>query len=349
VKPPGRILDHGDESYLLVESGYDDASRSVTLLAHPESETFPPEAGVRPVAWRDQGDWFPVARWTAGVVTLQSSRLEAARQLATEILQHYLDERVPLPDVAWVRMIDGAYETTLQDVLPMGLAVPVFDRLELAEETEDGAQVHALQNVPQFLTHLARQGYAGVMWNGSLPVFFCIDEDGDLQFLRIQRGDGTLEMDILEPDGSWLSYDGAEEVAFLDNREACDTRLAEALGDRPLLDWPADGLIWSVGPTPGRPGVVTSDEDGVEYGIVFTHRADAEAWCEEVDEAWEPFPVEELVPLLSHPELDGRGTLLNPGQHRVRSGILWCDGEQTVLDSFGGFWLLRDGELERAV
>ena len=210
----------------------------------------------------------------------------------------------------------------------------------MPRQARSRAKVEAvLAAVPRVL---AREGYAGVLWNRLLPVFFCIDQEGGLHFLRVRKDEGKVAMDLLRADETWDLYDGAEPIEFLENREACDARLVETLGPVPLVDWPEDGELWSVGPNTDEPGIVALDDDQLPYGLLFTSEEGAAEWCEEAGEqAWVHWPVRDLGMYLADSKLDGCGGLLNPGAHRVRSGVFWRDGARVVLDSFSGFWALE--------
>lgn len=341
MKLPGTIIEHGGENYLCVEGGYNVETRAITLLAAPGNSHFAQDEGASPIAWRDQGEWFPIARVKDGELVLQRQEHQEWTEHAAEVIRHYTDEAQPEPDQAWVLSSSRGFSGSLEDVLPQGLAVAVFDSRELADEAAGDDTVVAIQQLAPLLTHLAREGYAGAMWNQQQPIFFCVDEGSDLQFLRIGRGRGeTVEMEILDPLHGWELYEGAEEIAFLDNADACDARLAAALDQEPLLDWPEDGKLWSLGPREGEAGLVNVDEDGLSYALLFSDEDAAEAWLADVSEPWVRWPVSDLSALLAAPAVDGCGGLLNPGAHRARRGVFWRDGERTILDSYSGFWVL---------
>jgi len=343
MKQPGTVINYGGDDYLCVEGGYNAETRAITLLAAPDNEHFPQDEGAVPMAWRDQGEWFPVARLIDGEVELQKQEHKDTADYAAELMRHYVDEALDEPDEAWALRSAKGFSGSLEDVLPQGVAVAVFDSEEGANEAAGKDTVVAITHLSSFLTHLAREGYAGVMWNQQQPVFFCIDEASDLQFLRIGRGRSeTVEMELLDPAKGWEPYDGAEEVAFLDNAGACDVRLAEALDNEPLLGWPTDGQLWSLGPQAGEAGLVKVEEDGLSYALLFSEEEAAESWLADIEEPWVRFAVTNLNDLLSTPAMADCGGLLNPGAHRARRGVFWRDGERLILDSFSGFWVLGE-------
>ncbi|MCB9898933.1 MAG: hypothetical protein H6825_13090 [Planctomycetes bacterium] len=346
MKQPGFVLHHLGDDYLLVEGGFNADTRTVTVLCEPGNERFPQTESMRPVTWRDQGEWFPVARWSPLDLMLQDPEHEEQRVLLLDLVERYLDERPEPEPIVWTLADEHGVTGSLETVLPMGLAAPIFDDEERArqEADESGQHLVPVHSPLRFLTYLTREGYAGAMWNRMLPVYACIDDAGDLHFLRVGRaGRDKVELEILGADEAWDHYDGEESIEFLEQREACDARLVESLGRRPLLGWPVDGALWSVGPSPGAPGLVTLEDDHVAYGLLFSTRESADDWAEDADEGWVSWPVSDLPGFLSSPDLSGCASLLNPGAHRVSSGVLWADGPRVVLDSFSGFWALGVG------
>jgi hypothetical protein len=344
MKQPGTLLEHAGEEFLCIEGGFNVATRTVTLLVDAASPTFPHRDEDSPITWRDQGDWYPVARWSAGEVLLPDPRHHEQSTLAGDVITHYLDEHPELPEAAWAVAEGEGYRGHLVDILPQGVAAELHEDLEAAQDAADGAELVAVHDIPRFLTYLAREGYAGALWNGAQPVFFCLDEEDELQFLRVgDGGGGKVAMEILDPLESWMSYEGAEEIDMLDNAEACDARLVEAVGRLPLLGWPDDGTLFSLGPDEEHPGVVTVSEDGLDYALLFADEDECKEWItEEVKEPWVCWPIHDLAGFLSLPGLEKGGAVLNPGGHRARRGVLWHDGERIVLDSFSGFWELED-------
>lgn len=343
MKQPGRLVEHGGDAYLCVEGGYNAETRAITLLAEPSNSHFPPEQGTSPITWRDQGEWYPVARLRDNELVLQNQAHEQLSEYAGEVIKRYMNEQPDDPDVAWALASERGFSGSLEDVLPQGVAVTVFDDQSLADEALGNDTLVPIQNIAQFLTHLAREGYAGAMWNRAQPVFFCIDETSDLQFLRIGKGSSeAIDMEILDPFRGWEPFDGAEDIAFLDNGAACDTRLSAMLENEPLLGWPENGQLWSLGPKAGEPGLVPVAEDGLAYALLFTTEAAAQDWLADIEEPWEFWPMADLSALLASPAVKGCAGLLNPGAHRARRGVFWKDNERLILDSFSGFWLLRN-------
>ncbi|GJM22860.1 MAG: hypothetical protein DHS20C15_27750 [Planctomycetota bacterium] len=345
MKQPGISIEHENEEFLVVEGGYSLGTRSLSFLVRPGGELFPRDPELKPIEWRDQGHWYPVARQAIGLTQFAISEDEQHRDLVETLLERYLREQPEPEECAWVPLAEkGEPLGSLEKVVPMGLVVPIYDSAEAAHEHDDAASVEALTNVPLYLTHLARNGYAGGLWNAQLPIFFCTDESGDLQFLRLSRGgQGKVEMDIVEPTGEWSPYEGAEEIEFLDNREACDERLVASFGEEPLFDWPDDDSFWSVGPSETEAGRVMAPEDGLNYVLLFSEQEEAKAWLEDSEFSWKLIEVPDVREFLGNPALEGLAALVNPGAHRVRSGVLWLNGENLILDSFSGFWL-RDGD-----
>ncbi|MHC5211353.1 MAG: hypothetical protein ACYTG2_11595 [Planctomycetota bacterium] len=362
MKQPGTIVHHDDREYLLVEGGYNENTRAVILLARPGDSRFPPDEAARPIRWGHQGDWSPVARWSPQELRVPDKRYDAQLPVIEKILEDYLARPRAPKTVAWTARKGDGFVTTLEPALPMGLATVCCDTRDAAAALPGADEIVPIDCLAMFLTNLVRQGYSGVMWNTTQPVFFCADESGDLNFLRVSAASSAapagastrrpdpdqVRLEILTEADRWEPYDGAEEIEFIDNREACDQRLAETFGETPLLDWPEGGGLYSVGGGPGAPVVVkeTQGQEELRHALLFTTEAAAREFIEEGETGMVVFPVQDLPAFLTCDALQGNVAALNPGGHRARSGILWSDGERVVLDSFSGFWQLDDKGFE---
>lgn len=347
MKQPGTLLPLGDREYLFIEGGFNERTRTVSLMCRSGDPGFPQKEGTVPVSWLDQGEWFPVARWAAQTLTLHNDQDEAQKQRAQESLDRYLDHHHLPPEMAWaLRLDDDELRGEITSALPLGVAVPLFDQIEHTEDVVEG-KIEPITNLGLFLTHLVREGYAGALWNGTAPIYFCADEDGDLHYLRVQPGDdNSVIMETLTADNQWQDYEGGESIAVLDNRDAFDQRLLTNVGSVPLVEWPEDGTLYCVGPQEGVPGVLVDEGDRMRYGILFTQRHLAEEFVESEETDWTVFELltSEISELLRKEELAESIVHLNPGQHRAMSGLLWSDGIRVILDSFSGFWALEGSE-----
>jgi hypothetical protein len=352
VKQPGTLVRHDDREYLLVEGGFNPATRAIILLARPDDTTFPRAGDTPSLRWGVQGDWQPVARWTAEGLQIPNERHAGRSALVQKLIDDYRAKSAPRPTIAWAVQADGCYAGAIEVALPMGFAAFCHESRERAAAIAGEEHLVPVENLAMFFTHLVREGYAGALWNGDRPVFFCVDEQQDLQFLRLgttPKGDGVV-MEILDPKDAWSEYEGAEELEFIDNSEACDNRLVECLGRTPVMGWPEGGRLYSAGPRFGVPLVIHGGEgkDAVPHGVLFTTEVaatefSADAGSEPGEEPLAVFPVNDLQAFLTQSELEGCVAALNPGGHRASSGILWSDGERVVLDTFSGFWKVAPG------
>jgi len=352
MKQPGTLVRHDDREYLLVEGGFNAATRAVILLARPVDTEFPRNQEMTPLRWGTQGEWQPVARWTADELRIPDARHEARRELVSRIIDDYRGKRRAPEPVAWASEKDGSFAGKLEVSLPMGFAAIIHASRERAAALAGEEHVVPVENLAMFFTHLVREGYSGAVWNADQPVFFCVDEQQDLQFLRIgkSKAGDKVNMEILDATDSWAAYDGEEAIEFIDNTEACDARLVAAVGKQPVVGWPTDGRLYSAGPEFGAPIIITSGEeqDAVPHGVLFTSETAATEFIEDAEEDLTAFPVNDLEKFLTQTELEGCVVALNPGGHRASSGILWSDGERVVLDSFSGFWKLGAAGFEPA-
>jgi len=348
VKQPGTLVRHDDREYLLVEGGYDEPSRAVILLARPGDPRLASDPAARPLRWGRQGEWLPMARWTPESLRIPDERNLPQQSFVQGVIDSYLAGRRPPSAKAWAARKGPGFASQLHAALPMGLAAGCFDSQAAAAALPEAEQVVAIDNLGMFFTHLVRQGYAGALWNGTQPVFFCIDDEGDLQFLRVSPGQGQVAMEILDEHDRWEPYDGAEAVEFIDNREACDQRLVTALGTTPPSGWPADGRLWSLGPRAGVPQIFTTTEGSHElrHAVLFSDETSARDYGEERAPEAQAFAVDDLPAFLTCEEMAGNVAAYNPGAHRASSGLLWSDGERVVLDAFSGFWKVEGRQFE---
>jgi hypothetical protein len=348
VKQPGTLVRHEGRDYLLVEGGYDEATRAVILLARPADPRVASETTQRPLRWGSQGEWLPLARWTPAELRIPDANHEAQREFAQGVIGPYVAARTAPAARAWAGRKGTSLAFQIHASLPMGLAAGVFDTQAAAAALPEVEQVVPIDNLGMFFTHLVREGYAGALWNGSQPVFFCIDDEGDLQFLRVSPAGSEVAMEILDERDRWQKYDGAEAVEFIDNREACDQRLVAALGNQPPSGWPADGKLWSLGPSAGVPHIFTTAEGSneVRHAVLFGDEQSARDYGEERAPQAQPFAVTDLTGFLTSDAMAGNVAAFNPGGHRARSGLLWSDGERVVLDSYSGFWKVEGQRFE---
>lgn len=365
MKRPGHLLEHEGDEFLLLEGGYNDDVRSVTVLCRPDNTRFEAEDNPPAIQWLDQGEWLPLARWSPEELVARHTAHKDLLPFLREVLDAYEAERYIPEPLAWAVGTGDGVLGLLVETIPMGIAVILHDDVERAENAAREASVEAWADVPdqgdgahrvfpvlnlgQFFTHLVRQGYAGCLWNHELPVYFCIDKDGDLQFLRVVRGTDGANMELLDTNDRWIDYEGDRQIDVLDNREACDKRLTTELGAVPLHEWAEVETLFLVGPAPDDPVVVVDEENGLRYAVLFTTEDYAREWCEEAEQpGWSvhALAVDQLLAVLSAPQMAECVAQLNPGRHRAVNGMMWGDGEAVVLDSFSGFWRLVDGSFE---
>jgi hypothetical protein len=350
VRQQGKTVKHEGSEYVLMEDGYNEATRAVVFLARAGDPRFVGGPSQRPTELSEHpGDWRTVARWTQHELHIPEADHEEHRDFIATAIDEYVSVTPRPAPVAWTLGDGDAFAGTLEPALPMGVAIPCYDTEEQARADVGSLELVPIDDLRRFFNHVVRLGYAGAMWNAERPVFFCADPSGDLHYLRLGRGGpGKLAMEILDELDRWDSYDGAEEISFLDNGDACDERLVEKVGNKPLMGWPADGHLHSVGPTVGQPALFDDDSDtgSGRYAVLFTEAAAADDFREDLDEAWTTFEVADPSAFLRSDVAEGHVVQLNPGGHRARSGTMWSSGDAAVLDSFSGFWKLTPDGFE---
>lgn len=349
MKQTGTLLEHDGHECFLLEDGYNDDTRAVVFLVRAGDPRFPTEGTVRPVALKAHpGEWLAIARWTRDGLHIPEPEHETHRALIGETIGDYVRSVGRPEPVAWAVTEGEAFAGSLEQAVPMGVAVHCHDDEDAARDRAHGRALVPIDDLSRFLNHMVRLGYAGAMWNSVHPVFFCVDEGGDLHYLRVAPGDdGHVVMEILDDHDRWETYEGAEKVGFLDNADACDERLVEEVGRRPLLDWPPDGRLHSIGAGPSRPALLEDEEaTAPRYGVLFTDADEADEFRRDHDPTWVTFEVDDTSGFLQQSGLRGCVARLNPGGHRAHGGVLWDNGEVTVLESFSGFWRLKGGVFE---
>ncbi len=346
MKHPSAIVEQDDNEYLLLEEGYNESTRAVAVLARPSNPLFPKAEDGRTYHFNESGEWHAVARWTREQLVVADERHAHHGELVRGLASDYV-EGLPRPrPVAWALHDGEVFAGSLSPAVPMGVVVHCHDDEDHAQDRAAGRRVVPIDNVPLFFNQMVRLGYAGALWNEEMPVFFCVDDEDDLQFLKVSREPrDKVAVEILGLDSRWESYEGAEEVDFLDNTQACDERLVEMVGRRPVLEWPSGPLV-SVGPSEGKPIVLDEEDEELPHGVLFTNTRWANTFREENDPTWTVFDVPDPAEFIKQTDFEGCVVHLNPGNHRAYTGTLWNNGEQTVLDSFSGFWRLTDDGFE---
>ncbi len=376
-----RILHEGQEYWLIDRGGAVD-QRSIAFLrrvdpARADTSGAPtsdaPGTGHAPHAPHalvktDLGDCEALAVWHDGAVTVEPGH-ERLRDVFTRIVERYLEEfRVGKKRAGSARFYIVTRRRqplfTLSPAQPGGLMVLVFTSEARAEATAvarrsvDDAKplgdhrIEEVEDLADFLSARALEGFAGATLDDKDPVFFCLDPDGQPRFLRLSLDarSGRLEHDLLEPDGSWTRYDGEEDLSPDLDQELLDECMIERLGPVPFLGF-HDGMTWYHLEKKGRPGVPAvvelgeeSPGEGLPFIALFHDVEQAESFTH--DQSLEGHSVvgtPDLSAVAAAARTEGRPILLEPGDHRARGGTFWIADGHLLFDSFSGLWRTRDG------
>lgn len=354
-----RILHDGQE-YYLVDRGASQRSRVITMLKRVEGEV--PAALER--VKTDVGDCVAVANWKNARLELEPG-CEELRDAFERIVERYLVEfrlgrarKVSRP--YFFLSVDQQPLFELARAQPFGLSLLVFSEKRDAKKAAldrrgieaREIEVEELADLPDFLTSRASEGYAGATLDGSDPIYFCADAAGAPRFLRLSLDESTGELEhfLLEEDGKWTRYEGAEELTPELDQDACDQQMVERLGELPFVGYHDHLAFWR----PRRRSqagngelvvVDSGDNARVDRGCcpIFHDRDLAAGFLHDhLLEDCELIEVDDLHALAQRAGAEGKVLVIQPDGHRAHGGSLWVKDDRLVLDSFSGIWTSQD-------
>jgi hypothetical protein len=352
-----RIL-HGDDEYLFVEAPGDDAGPALLILARPDNLRAVP-VGSAPTHQSEHGAWCPVARFDGETLLLAPDPPAGLADRLREMLPRYVEQQrqkiAAAKHSAWYVLTDGHVLHALHPAQPAGLLLKLYReeaaaRAALAAIGGEGT-VLSTGDLREFLELRAEEGFAGALLDEREIVFFFLDKESRIQFVKVRAVDGEggeakVESELLDDKSRWQPYEGDEELDTLFDPDQWDRLMKRTLGSIPFVGY-GDGLVaWAF--HRGEAPVFVEDPDG-ENGErilpLFHDVASAEAFRtrEKLGKA-ALARVDDLRALVDHATAAGAVARLQPGDHRARGGALWCDEEGILLDSFSGLWRSRDGK-----
>lgn len=348
-----RILDADDE-YLFVEAPGDALGPALLIFAHPENARAVPSR--RSATHRSEhGQWVQIARIeddrleiTPDAPAGLEPRLERMLPRYAEVRRQEL-ERARNP-CFWIeaqrRGVHG-----LHPAQPGGLLLKLWRsepaaRSALASGAAAGV-VRSTGDLREFLELRAEEGFAGALLDDQEIVFFCLDPGRRMQFLKLSAGDAAdgVHSHLLGEAGRWQLWEGDEALEPFADPDAWDQLMVRAYGRTPFFGY-GDGWRCFVLERDGEPVAERDLEgDGEARMVALFHdpaAADAHRTRREIGRA-RLRQVEEPIALLRDLAARGLVARLHPGDHRVRGGTLWLDGDDAVLYSFSGLWRSKDG------
>lgn len=374
-----RIL-HNNEEYLIQDNGASTASRRIIFLARPESAASEGGTGQQPIQ-TNHGVWIPIAKWERGGITPIT---DGARRLTPglkTVLNIYL-RRANRTDTKAKRRIyyyverEGEIDYVISPAHPHGLAVKIFSKKSaalkerMAEKEASQLPAAAKESLPfsvrqtnnlrEFLIKAADDGYAGAVLDGKEPLYFCLNPMEHILFLRLSMNDeDEVEEFLLEEDGTWTRYDGEGDLEFYLDQDRCDLNMVRNLGEIPFIGYDNLKHLWTVEEIKlkGSPYILSEKDDPYReipesrsVLLFLKKRSAMEFLLDRGLVHCEGVRIDDLKSFLQTAGRKSLNVLLEPFGHRAASGALWMNGNDIILDSFSGFWILGEGgEFTRAV
>lgn len=373
------LLFRGQEYLVREEEDGGGATRVVVFVrgAGAEAmETSVPASGVpRPqeegpdwlggLAWGTEAppDWEPALVHEGGdYQTLEGSTPRDSWALR-KVLQAFLSggERTPARDArGYFQLVSKegpAFEIARAHT--SGLAALVYSTREAAQAAKDarpegeGLRVEAVADLSIHLRECARTGFAGAILDESWPIYFFLDDDGDLKFLKLAARLETVESTLLDARGEWYPYEGELGIDLLDNQDAGDRLMVERLGGAPFVGYEPGmefyHLAGDSGPLTMAIGKDLGDTSIVLPLVVDTDEGRAFLKQHGHDLA-DRVPIGDLVVFMNEARARGVRVVLHPGENRACRAELWADGDsRVILDSYSGFWRLSPSRVATRV
>jgi len=349
-----------------MDAGTAGEGRTVTILVPPgksSCESDPPPALIT----TSEGMRVPAARWRDGrvepLLEMPPERLDIFKAVIDKYMKDLLEGDTARGAAFYYNWADNNFQFSLFDSHPHGLVVRVFTRRATAEKIALGhagegkaLETRKTNNLCELLTRTANEGYAGAILNDRDPIYFCLDADEIIHFLRLsQDEEEEIEDSLLMQNGKWNPLPEDGNLVLYVNQDSCDRTMVRLLGDIPFLIEEGNGSLSTV-EDPERPGEPESFEmEGLEtsapgerMAVVFhgrrstlefmTGRGSGNPGTADFDVV----AVMDIKKLLKAAERENLVVVLEPGGHRARSGVFWLNGEDVILDSFSGLWTLDE-------
>jgi hypothetical protein len=357
-----RIL-HDDEEFYLVDGETEEDGRTITLLMQPEAVPPLPSGTPLPTVPTSLGPRIAVARWCAGrvepLLDFSSDRIGVFKIILDKYLTDLLAGDKEKGVSYFYHRKGTEIDFSVSHSHPHGLVINVFSRKELALSFPDSEPMQT-NNLVEFLTRAANEGYAGAILDDRDPIYFCMDEDEAIHFLRLSKGHDEeieeIEETLLNADGAWRPLPQKIEIDLYANTEACDRNMIRLLGDIPFLregDEETDdgeGGFYAIEErmNPGFPVRFETTEfstvsSAKGVAAVFHDRRSAARFMEDRQhEDYDIVNVRDIRGLLENAAEANLIVMLQPGGHRARGGIFWLNEGEIILDSFSGLWKLGE-------
>ncbi len=354
---------HDSSEYCVMDSLSSDGVREITVLIEPESPivTRKKQAVLVPTT---EGARVPVMRWIDGSSEpLIDLTKQQARDLESVIDSFLVDPpRNRKKEGGAVFYYNssryGDHLFTLSAAHPHGLAVNLYTSGDEAEKraldvsAERGQyETRRTDDIQEFLCRTANEGYAGAVLDECSPIYFCLDSEGTLRFLMIIQDEDEEPIEVLlQPDGRWLPHESGMELNLFGDQADFDAASQRHLGDVPFLGWEggkAGFVTIEAMDAPDTPKRFPLNEavaagDCEEMAVLFLDSKNAVEFMQGRGVmSYSIADVLDVPDFIEKASQEGLAVVLEPGNHRVRSGIFWFTEGRVILDSFSGFWKLE--------
>jgi len=351
-----RIL-HGEDEYLFVDAPGDAGGPALLIFARPENRRAV-APGRRATHQSEHGLWIQVARFDGRELLLAPEPPEGLDERLRGMLPRYAAARREHIEEAkhpcfWVAAPGGALHA-LHPAQPAGMVIRLWRDEETARERAAGcggeggeATVQSTGNLREFLELRTEEGFAGALLDDEEIIFFCLDEESRIQFLKVSAPRGAKEAasHLLDGAGRWEPYEGAEDLEPFVDPDAWDRLMVRTFRHVPFVGYGATWRCFAL-LHDGEPATLVDPEgDGRERMLPLFHEADAAdrfRTRHRIARA-RVEPVADLVGLVRRQSSQGVVARLHPGGHRACGGTMWLAGEELMLDGFAGIWRSRDG------
>ncbi|MSR45589.1 MAG: hypothetical protein EXS13_00715 [Planctomycetes bacterium] len=347
-----RIL-HEDDEYLFVEAPGDPQGPALQLFAKVENARAV-TPGRTPTHKTEHGAWLQVARFDGAELALDPDAPAGLGERLKQLLPRYAEVRqkriAEAKHPCWWISAEGKPLHGLHPAQPAGVLFKLWSSVERARavggELGVEAQPRSTGELREFLELRAEEGYAGALLDDVQFIFFCLDSEGRMQFLRL--GDGSeLATHLLSGNGKFELYEGDEELDPWVDADGWDRLLVRTYGVVPFLGhqrgWRCFALHQAGQPIarPSRDGASKQPELAL-----FHDPAAADVHCARHNLGKATIErVEDVIATVRAAQSRGELIRLHPEDHRVRGGPLWVgqDGALYLL-GFSGIWRSADGE-----
>ncbi|MHC4942897.1 MAG: hypothetical protein ACYTG7_07735 [Planctomycetota bacterium] len=358
-----RIL-HDNEEFLVQDKNASSTSRQITFLARPHFAACngSESCNLHQMIKTNHGEWIPIAKWNkkAGLELL-TDRSDRLTSTLKSILGKYLETGGGKSAAGRRKRYyyiekDGEPVYSLSHSHPYGLAIRICSSMKLARElldSERGDKIRQTDNLKDFLTKAADDGYAGAILDDEAPIYFCLTRSDHMVFLKLSIDENEEEVQeyLLNNEGAWDIYEGEQEIDFFLDQESCDETMVKHLGEIPFFGHSQIKSLWTieVAEKSGSPYVLSEKDNpfpgvpGARVVILFQERRNAmEFILERGLLRCEAVLVDDIRSFLKIARKKELSVCLEPFNHRASSGTLWLNENEMILDSFSGFWILDD-------